>query len=451
VRDVTLIHASLGRRRDGTFVKSWLQEPLSMAILAALTPPEWQSTFFDDRHDTIDYDRATDLVAISIETYSARRGYEIAERFRRRRVPVVFGGYHATLVPNEAQKHADAVCIGEAESVWASILDDAAAGRLKARYHGGADLSRQVLPDRRLFRGRPYLPLSLVETGRGCPNRCDFCSISAYFGATYRRRPIAHILEDLETAPHRDVFFVDDNLTGDRASALELFDAVKPLKRRWMTQTSLCALDDRTFVRAMADGGCIGVLVGFESLDEENIRSMGKGVNRTAGYRQALANLRDAGIFVYGTFVFGYPNDTPALVDRTVGFAIEERMLIAAFNHLMPFPGTPLYRACEAAKTLTHDRWWLTDGFAFGQVPFAPAGMSATETERSCLAARRRFYSLGSILRRSFDFRCNLASAKRAALYVSINSMMRREVSQKRDIPLGHRASPLATAPGREA
>ena len=449
---VTLIYASLGRRRDGRFVRSWLQEPLCMGVLAALTPPAWQSTFIDDRHEAIDYDRPTDLVAISIETYSARRGYEIAARFREKGVPVVLGGYHPTLVPDEALQHGDAVCVGEAEAVWETILDDAAAGRLQGRYRGGADLSRNVLPDRRLFRGRPYLPLSLVETGRGCPYRCNFCSISAYFDATYRRRPIAHVLEDLETADHRDVFFVDDNLTGDVESARELFRAVRPLKRRWMTQTSLSSLDDRAFVSEMAKSGCMGVLVGFESLDEGNLKLMRKGVNRISQYRQALANLRDAGIFVYGTFVFGYPNDTPATVEQVVRFAIEERMMIAALNHLVPFPGTPLYRAYEAEKRLNHDRWWLSDGYVFGQVPFEPEKMSAAETERHCLAARRRFYSLGSILRRSFDFRCNMATPSRAALYLWVNSMLRREVSEKRDIPLGHRASPpVRTGPAKEA
>ena len=441
MRDLTLIYASLGRRRDGTFVRSWLQEPLCAGVLAALTPPAWRTTFVDDRYELIDYARETDLVAISIETYSARRGYEIAKRFRARGVPVVFGGYHATLVPDEALEHGDAVCVGEAESVWSTILADAEAGRLRARYKGGCDPGRNVIPDRRLFRGRPYVPLSLVETGRGCPNRCNFCSISAYFGATYRRRPVAHVLADLETAAHRDVFFVDDNLTGDSESALDLFRAVKPLKRRWLTQTSLRALDDRHFVREMAASGCIGVLVGFESLDEGNLRSMGKGVNRIPQYRRALQNLRDAGIFVYGTFVFGYPHDSEALIDRTVRFAVQEKMLMAAFNHLVPFPGTPLYAKFQAEGKLTHDRWWLSDDFAFGQVPFAPEGLSAAATEQCCLAAKRRFYSGSSILRRSIDFRCNMATPARAARYFYVNWMMRREVSQKRDIPLGHRGN----------
>ena len=445
---VTLVYASLGRRRDGTFVKSWLQQPLCIGVLAALTPANWRYTFFDDRHEALDYDRPTDLAAISIETYSARRGYEIAARFRQQGVPVVFGGYHPTLVPDEALQHGDAVCVGEAEAAWPAILADAEAGRLQGVYKGGADLSRKLLPERGIFRGRPYLPLSLVETGRGCPNRCNFCSISAYFDATYRRRPVAHVVEDLETADHRDVFFVDDNLTGDVDSALELFRAVRPMKRRWMTQTSLSSLDDRAFVREMAGSGCMGVLVGFESLDEANLKSMRKGVNRVPQYRQALANLRDAGIFVYGTFVFGYPHDTPDTVNQAVSFAIEERMMIAGLNHLVPFPGTPLYRGYEAEGRLNHERWWLSDNYVFGQVPFEPEKMSSAETERQCLAARRRFYSIGGILRRSLDFRCNMASPSRAALYFWVNSMLRREVSEKRDIPLGHRGAPETAAAG---
>lgn len=433
-----LVYASMGRAPGREFVRSWQQEPLAMGVLSALTPAEWEVTFFDDRVEEIDYAMAADLVAISIETYSARRGYRIAERFRERGIPVVFGGYHATLCPDEAQAHADAVCVGEAETVWHEILADAVHGCLKRRYDGGtATALENIRVDRSLFTGKRYLPLSLIETGRGCPFKCNFCSIGAFYGSTYRRRPVHDILRELGEVEHDHVFFVDDNFTGDVASARELFAAVKPYGKKWMTQTSVTGLKDRNFVKEMAESGCLAVLIGFESLNSDNLKDMKKSVNRLDEYGAILENLREAGIFVYGTFVFGYPHDTPDLYEETVRFAIDSKMLIAAFNHLVPFPGTPLYAELESQGRMRYDRWWLSPEYYFGQVPYNPERVSAEQVELSCLEARKAFYSIPSILKRAMDTRCNSASLSRILTYAQMNRMLRREVTEKRGVLLG--------------
>ncbi len=409
-----------------------------MGVLAALTPRDWEVRFFDDRIEPVDYDEPTDLAAISIETYSARRGYQIAAQYRRRGIPVVFGGYHATACPEEALEHGEAVCAGEAEGVWTSILEAAVAGRMGGVYRAPSPPSLSgIKVDRRLFAGKHYLPLALVETGRGCPFRCNFCSINAFYGGRYTPRPTVDIIEELRGIKHRDVFFVNDNMTGDLESARELCHAVKPLKLRWMTQTSVAGLRDEQFVRLMGESGCIAVLIGFESLQCENLASMGKGVNHVGEYSEVLGNLRQAGILVYGTFVFGYPYDTPDLYQKTIDFACREKMFIAAFNHLVPFPGTPLYSDLASRGRMRWERWWLNDEYYFGQVPFNPERMSADDIEYGCLDARRRFYSYSSIAQRFADTQCNCASLRNAFRYVSVNLLMRREVTGKRGIKLG--------------
>jgi radical SAM superfamily enzyme YgiQ (UPF0313 family) len=438
VRRLTLIYPAIGRKPGKPFVRSWQLQPLAIARLAAMTPPDWQITFFDDRLEAIDYNIATDLVALSIETYSSKRGYQIAARFRERGVPVVIGGYHATLCSEETEQHADAVCVGEAESVWQEILEDAKRGQLKPFYWG--DRTRplhRIEPDRNIFQGKSYLPVALVETSRGCPFQCNFCSIGAVFQGTYRRRPVSEVIEELRKVREKYIFFVDDNIVGDAAGARELFEAIAPLRIQWMSQGSLHALKDESLVRQMARSGCMGLLIGFESLNHQNLAAMGKRINRVDDYRAALDRLRRAGIFVYGTFIFGYPHDTPESFEESVCFAKRENLFLAAFNHLVPFPGTPLYRDLEADGRLNYRHWWLSDEYRFGQVPFRPESMNATEVEAHCHQARRSFYTWGSILRRSLEFHSNTPTPGRAWAYWMLNWMLRRELSQKAGIPLG--------------
>ena len=451
MRRLTLIYPSMGRRPGGRFVRSWQWEPLAIGVLGALTPPGWDVNFYDDRVEPIDYDRPTDLVAISIETYSARRGYQIASKFRQRGVPVIFGGYHATACPEEALANGSAVCVGEAEGVWTEILDDAAAGRLKGKYQASSRPSlKGVRVERRLFKGKGYLPIALVEVGRGCPFRCDFCSISAFYGATYRRRPVGEIAEEVRAVPSSRVFLVDDNLTGPAEDSLALFDALEPVGKEWLTQTSMVRLEDPNFVRAMRRSGCAGVLIGFESLTGDNLAAMNKRVNRVERYTAVLENLRRAGIFVYGTFLFGYPADTPETFGEVVRFAVQEKLFMAAFNNLIPFPGTPLFESLEGAGRLNRPQWWLDETYRFGQVPFDPVSMSAKDLEGACMRSRRSFYSLSSILRRAMDFRCNCATPGKALRYLTVNRLMRREVSEKFEMSLGFSNSAEGRCGGAE-
>lgn len=436
---LTLIHPCIGRRRGQRYIRSWQMEPLPAAVLAGLTPSDVSVAFHDDRLEAIPFDAPTDLVAISVETYTARRAYQIASEYRRRGVPVVMGGFHATLAAEEVAQYAESVVIGEAEELWPRLIEDFRAGRLQPRYRAERRPSLAGLkPDRSIFAGKRYLPVGLVEASRGCRGSCEFCAITACYGPSQSWRPVAEIIAEVETIRKPLLFFVDDNLTGDPERARELCRALIPLRVRWVGQASLAAAADEELLALLRQSGCQGLLVGLESLEPENVARMGKGVNALPeGYAAALAAFRRHGIRLYVTFLFGYDGDTREVVRRTRRFAAAERFYLAAFNHITPFPGTPLYRRLELAGRLRFGRWWLDPDYLYGSLPFQPVGMTAEEVEMACLASRRGFFSWGSILRRSFDFRVNSRSFFMWFKFFAINAMMRAEVLRRREIPLG--------------
>lgn len=444
---IVFVMPSIGRKAGTPYVRTWQMEPLAIAQLKALTPPRVETGFYDDRVEAVDFTDKPDLVAITAETYTARRAYHIADTYRGMGIPVVLGGYHPTLMPDEAALHADAVVVGEAEGVWAEVVDDAAARKLKPLYRSEIrpDLGG-LFPDRTIFAGKGYLPLSLVETGRGCYHSCNFCSIASFYRSTFNSRPPDDIVREIVDTGARTVFFIDDNIAADPASARELFTALKRVRVNWVSQISILRARDEELLDLMAESGCMGVLIGFESLNSGNLVQMGKSFNSFSGgpgqggpvdYSSALKALRKRGIVVYGTFLFGYDHDTRATFEETLDFAIDNRLFLAAFNHLVPFPGTGLYHRLESEGRLLYDRWWLSPEYRFGDVAFAPAGFSASELSEICLRYRRRFYSASSILRRALDVRGNLGSAKKAAIFGVQNFLAHREVGLKQGLPLG--------------
>ncbi len=230
---VTFILPAIGKKPGQPYIKTWQQmEPLTIARLKALTPPAVETEFFDDRIELIDYATHTDLVAITAEFYTARRAYRIADRFRQRNVSTVIGGYHATLCPDEVARHADAVVIGNAETVWEQVLSDFQSGCLSSVYRG-EPVFRDVSVDRSIYGGRKYSALKTLEVGRGCFHRCEFCAISSFYGGKYHRKPIAQVVKDIENSGGKFFFFGDDNIVADQEYALELCRAIAPLGIRW--------------------------------------------------------------------------------------------------------------------------------------------------------------------------------------------------------------------------
>jgi radical SAM superfamily enzyme YgiQ (UPF0313 family) len=351
------------------------------------------------------------------------------------------GGFHATLCPEEVADYAEVVVIGEAEGLWPLVIDDFRHGKLEKIYRQPARPSLTGLkPDRTIFRGKRYLSIGLVEAGRGCHFKCDFCAIQTVFNKTQNRRPVDDIMAELAAMRQerkKFFFFVDDNITSNLRQAKEFFRALIPFKIRWVSQASINAAYDEEFLDLLVRSGCEGLLIGFESLNPENLRAMDKGFNTMkGGYEQALANLRRFGIKLYVTFIFGYDLDTPASFAETVGFARQHRFFIGAFNHLTPFPGTPLYQRLENEGRLLYKAWWLDDHYSYNKIPFQPALMSPEALQRGCLAARKAFYSIPSILQRGLD-PLNRPDFFMLRHFFIINGMIRAEVSQRDYYPLG--------------
>ncbi len=435
---LTLIHPCIGRRVGEPYIKAWQMEPLPPATLAGLTPRTIEVKFYDDRMETIPYDEPTDVVAISVETYTAKRAYQIASEYRKRGIPVIMGGFHTTLVPDEVSEYAESIVVGEAEKVWGTVLEDAAAHRLKRVYRGeGRPPLVNLRPDRSIFEGKKYLPIGLVEAGRGCHLKCEFCAIQSYFGSTQTRRPTEEIIEELRRVDRKLIFFVDDNITSNMEQAKEFFRALIPLNVKWVSQASINAAHDEEFLKLIKASGCQGLLIGFETLNPKNLKQMHKSFNTMkGGYEKALANLRKHGIRLYITFILGYDEDTDDTFEEALQFALHNKFYIAAFNHLTPFPGTPLYKRLQAEGRLLYDKWWLDPRYHYNMIPFQPKRMSPEAVQQRCVEARAKFYSVSNILRRSWDG-VNSGNFFMWSNFFVINGILRKEVHQRDGFPLG--------------
>jgi len=434
------VHITFIRPNLGDFRGTDAMEPVVFALLASRTPADVEIAFHDERLATVPLDVRTDLVAMTVETYTARRAYQIAAHYRRRGVPVVMGGYHPTLLAAEAAQYCDAIVIGDAEGVWERIVEDARAGRLARVYRQDGDIPIDGLkPDRAIFRGKRYAPVSLVQYGRGCRLSCDFCSIHAFYKRRMVQRPVKDVVAELETLPRsRPVFFVDDNLFSDVPTLTRLLEAITPLRVRWMCQTTIDVTRDERLLALMAKSGCMLATVGFESLSEANLKQIGKKWNlRRGDYASGIRKLHDHGIMIYGTFVFGYDDDGPDAFDRSVDFALKSGFCLANFNPLTPTPGTALMARLKHERRLLYDRWWLDAQFRYGQAVFTPRRMSPDELTEGCWRARQQFYRYSSIASRAWSLPGLYLRPSRLGVLMASNIVSRREIHRKQGSRLG--------------
>jgi len=383
--------------------------PLALATLAALTPPDIDVGFSDDQIHPIDLNdgfQGADLVAISVMSKTAYRAYQIADACREKGIKVVLGGIHPTILPEEASAHADVVVVGEAEILWPRVIADFQANRLQRFYRqdGVVDMNHSPVPQRGIFKShsRSYVPLDVVQTTRGCPFDCDFCTVNPVFGSRFRMREIEKVVAEVQGLTRWGILFADDNVIGNVPYFQKLFTALEPLKLRWIGEASLAGLDNEQNLKILQKSGCKALFIGFESLSPQ-LKTIGKPQNNPARYGEVIRKLHDHGIIAYAAFIFGFDFDDPSVFERTVEFAIANKVILAQFAILTPYPGTRLYTRLQAEGRLLQDKWWLVPNQEILAPHFRPQLMEPEQLREGWKWAWREFYSFSSIWKRK-DF-----------------------------------------------
>lgn len=373
--------------------------PLGLAIIAALTPPDVEVSITDENILDIDFQKVANLVGITTMTITAQRAYQIADTFRARGVKVILGGSHPSALPEEASQHADAVLIGEAEGIWPTIIEDFRKNKLRTIYtqQKRPSLKNLPIPRRELFAKGAYYVDNTISTTRGCPYNCSFCSVTSFFGHTYRRRPIDEIIKEIETLDlKKPVAFIDDNVFGNPKFAKELLRAIIPYKIRWAAQASVAVAKDDELLRLAASSGCIALLIGFETLSPANLAAIGKKINVVEEYETIISRIHSHGIAIHGFFILGLDNDGESVFQHTVRFAQKMRLESAQFAWPVPYPGTALYESLERAGRIVTRDWTQYES----EPVFEPKLMSREMLHEGCDWAWREFYSLPSIFKR---------------------------------------------------
>jgi radical SAM superfamily enzyme YgiQ (UPF0313 family) len=374
--------------------------PTSLALLAGITPEDVDVSIVDDLRAPIDTDAEADLVGLTVSTKTAVRAYEIADAFRRRGVPVVLGGIHPTVCPDEAIAHADAIVLGEAEGLWTHVLDDCRRGTLR-RFYRAPDLptlNGGPHPRRQLFDRAAYSTVNVVQAMRGCPYACHFCSVSAIYGRGLRERPVDDVVAELETLEGPDLFFVDDNIVGKPAYARRLLERMIPLRKQWIGQASATVANDARMLGLLRDSGCFGLFVGFETSSAAGLGEIGKRHHAAHRYPETVAKLHDHGVIVMGSFILGLDTDDESCFERLLEFALKSHMDLADIHILTPYPGTALYERLRQEGRLLDERWWLT--YDPSDVVYRPKLLTRDALREGWMWTRREFYRLPAVAKR---------------------------------------------------
>jgi len=413
--------------------------PLALALIAALTPERHRVRVVNDLVETIDYAGSYDLVAITALTSQAPRAYQIADRFRARGVKVVIGGIHASLLPDEAAVHADAVMVGEAEELWEGLLDDAAAGRLQSRYtcSGHPSLDRLLIPrwdgfDLSRYRksiGPRRMPRLQLYTTRGCLYACKYCTVSKFFGKTYRHKPIANVLREIEASRADAYFFVDDNIVCDIDYSKELFKALRVTGIRWLSQASTQLLDRPELIELAAAAGCKSLFLGIESISPTVLRSVRKGFNRPDAYPELFSRLERAGIRPLVSMMIGLDQDTPEDIQHTLEYLLKHRVHNVYLSIYSPLPGTDLYAEMEQAGRIIERDWSKYD---LAHVVCRPLHFTPEELERTYWQLYARLYAPGTIAARLLSDLAGLRTGPATLLRnLAIQGHMYRQIRQQ--------------------
>jgi len=361
--------------------------PLSLAIIASLTPRDWDIEVIDENFDVFKFKEA-DLVGITAFTNNAPRAYEIAAEYRKHNIKVVMGGIHASMVPEEAAKYVDTVVIGEAEGIWGTVIQDFMNGELKPVYKAEwLDCDHWPIPRREIFHARYYQ--DVIQTTRGCPMSCDFCSVSSFNGRHYRQRPVEEIITELKTIKKKYIFFLDDNILGHgkkcEERALQLFRRMdeEKLDKIWYSYASINFADHPEIMAAASKCGCKMIFIGFESEGDAQLSEMNKNQNIKSGsssYHQVVKKINHHGIAVMGGFIMGFDADTRKSILKRRKFLMKSRINIIALSFITPFPGTVYYKRMQDENRITKNNYpedWKL--YTFLNIVYQPKNISSDE------------------------------------------------------------------------
>jgi radical SAM superfamily enzyme YgiQ (UPF0313 family) len=392
-------------QREDTLSGTFKLQRVNLPLLAALIPFGHTITIVDEAFAPDDINQDVDLVGITVMTDLVLRAYQIADAYRRKGVKVVMGGIHPTVLPDEASEHADAVVVGEAEGVWPRLVSDAASGQMQRIYQADkmTDLQGLPKPRRDLLPGIKYqgftrIPIG-VETSRGCPYDCEFCCIGQTLGHHYRVRPVQEVIAEIESIDSPHLFFVDDALGLNRNEAKKLFTQMIPLRRRWLAQGTVSLAEDLELLGLMKRSGCLGLLIGFESVQKATQNEVIKIKNLRIDFYEAMRRFHGEGFGILGSFVFGFDYENKDVFEQTLEFIMRCRMDVMQLRILTPYPGTRLYKRLLSEGRLFVRDWWLR-GYPPDTLLFQPKGMTADELIGGFARLNRQAYSCGAVMKR---------------------------------------------------
>jgi radical SAM superfamily enzyme YgiQ (UPF0313 family) len=392
-------------QHEDTLSSPFKLQRVNLPLLAALTPSGHTVTIVDEAFAPDDTNQDVDLVGITVMTDLVLRAYHIADTYRRKAVKVVMGGIHPTVLPDEALEHADAVVVGEAEGIWPRLVSDAASGKMQRLYRAGKMTDLQGLPKPRRdllpgTKGTGYVPIPIgVEAARGCPYDCEFCSIGQTLGHQYRVRPVQEVISEIESIDSPHLFFVDDALGLNRNAAKKLFTEMIPLRRLWLGQGTVSLAEDVELLRLMRRSGCLGLLIGFESVQKETQNEVRKIKNLRIDFYEAIRRFHGEGFGILGAFVFGFDYENKDVFEQTLAFIMRSRMDCVELRILTPYPGTRLYERLLSEGRLFVRDWWLR-GYPLDTLLFQPKGMTADELIDGFARLNRQAYSFGAMTKR---------------------------------------------------
>jgi radical SAM superfamily enzyme YgiQ (UPF0313 family) len=420
---ILLISPERERKKEEAFL--FRLSFLNLLYIAAVTPPDVEVKVVDEAFEKINFEEKVDLVGVTAQTPVAPRAYQIAKEFKKKGTPVVMGGVHASMLPQEALQHVDAIVVGEAEEVWPDLIEDLRRGQLRRIYVGSefVNSSNLPLPRRNLLNKKFYLPLKLIETTRGCPHHCDFCGVSKFFGFRYRHRPLSEIERELNTffqkgtvmhpvlkktlslfsqdLPYflkkRLLYIIDSNVAGDKRFCLDLLSLLKEFDLLWYGHAPVSIAFDQKLLEGFSKSGCIAINIGFESFSAKNLNTMGKGFNQPSRYAEAVKRIHDQGVGIMGTFIVGLDDDDPGVFQRTIDFCVDSKLDWALTFIMAPYPGTDSYLRLDKEGRIFCKDWEKYDSL---HAVYQPLLMSVEELEKGMRRIWKEVFSTSSIYQR---------------------------------------------------